>query len=114
MKDSSSDNSGNSNERSVFCRAEWSAIEKYREKLTRELGRPVSLKKVLESWMPECSAAWRKEYMRKAFQAQVQEILKHKWIESEKAGHDLGKAAIEDWIRKYAHLWRQWWEEQQK
>lgn len=114
MNDQGRNNAANGDGKNSFCRAEWAAIEKHREKLSRELGRPVSLKKVLESWTPECSAAWREEYMRQAFQAQVQEILKHKWIESEKAGHDLGKSAIEDWIAKYAHLWRQWWEEQQK
>jgi hypothetical protein len=113
MNDQGCDNARNSSAKNSFCQAEWTAIEKHREKLVRELGHPVSLKKVLESWMQECSGGWREEYMRKAFQTQSQEILKHKWIESEKAGHDLGKAAIEDWIKKYADLWRRWWEEQQ-
>jgi hypothetical protein len=42
---------------------------------------------------------------------QIQEILKHKWIESEKAGKDLGNQAIFDWIRKYAADFRQYWEQ---
>lgn len=29
------------------------------------------------------------------------EILRHKWIESEKAGRDLGQSAVDDWIRRY-------------
>ncbi|MGE3818385.1 MAG: hypothetical protein AB7I30_03045 [Isosphaeraceae bacterium] len=29
------------------------------------------------------------------------EALRHKWIESEKAGRDLGELAISCWIRKY-------------
>lgn len=33
---------------------------------------------------------------------QCEEIKKHKWIESEKAGYDLGKKAETDWIKKYA------------
>ena len=33
------------------------------------------------------------------------EAERHKWIESEKAGCDLGDAAILDWSRRY---WRQW------
>jgi hypothetical protein len=33
---------------------------------------------------------------------QAQEIERHKWIESEKAGRDLGKDAVIDWIMKYA------------
>ena len=31
------------------------------------------------------------------------EAEKHKWIESEKAGHDLGEDAIRQWVR--AHWW---------
>ena len=34
------------------------------------------------------------------------EIDKHKWIESEKAGHDIGfEKAAEDWINRYAEDW---------
>ena len=38
--------------------------------------------------------------------AQCIEIQKHKWIESEKAGRDLGSSAIQDWIKKYAKQFR--------
>ena len=34
------------------------------------------------------------------------EMEKHKWIESEKVGHDLGNSAVMDWIRKYAKKYR--------
>ncbi len=41
------------------------------------------------------------------FQAEREEILKHKWIESEKAGHDIGfERALLDWIRKHRDNWR--------
>jgi hypothetical protein len=41
------------------------------------------------------------------FQAEREEILKHKWIESEKAGHDIGfERALVDWITKYRADWR--------
>jgi len=41
------------------------------------------------------------------FQAEREEILKHKWIESEKAGHDIGfERALTDWIMKYRANWR--------
>jgi hypothetical protein len=33
---------------------------------------------------------------------QCAEVQRHKWIESEKAGKDLGPAAIMDWISKHA------------
>jgi len=39
---------------------------------------------------------------------QIEEINKHKYIESEKAGRDLGQAAICDWINKHAKDVRAW------
>jgi hypothetical protein len=35
---------------------------------------------------------------------QSREIERHKWIESEKAGRDLGMDAAIDWILKYADM----------
>lgn len=40
---------------------------------------------------------------------QRHEINRHKWIESEKAGRDLGSEAVLDWIRKYASVFRENW-----
>jgi hypothetical protein len=41
------------------------------------------------------------------FQAQREEILKHKWIESEKAGRDIGfEHALTDWMIKHRSKWR--------
>ncbi|MGA2866845.1 MAG: DUF4032 domain-containing protein [Verrucomicrobiota bacterium] len=41
------------------------------------------------------------------FQAEREEILKHKWIESEKAGRDIGfDRALTDWIVKHRSKWR--------
>jgi hypothetical protein len=41
------------------------------------------------------------------FQAERDEILKHKWIESEKAGYDIGfERALTDWIIKHRSKWR--------
>ena len=41
------------------------------------------------------------------FQAEREEILKHKWIESEKAGYDIGfERALTDWIVKHRATWR--------
>jgi len=40
------------------------------------------------------------------FQAQREEILKHKWFESEKAGRDIGfEQALTDWIIKHRAQW---------
>ena len=41
------------------------------------------------------------------FLAEKEEILKHKWIESEKAGRDIGfEKALTDWIVKHRSNWR--------
>ena len=41
------------------------------------------------------------------FQAEREEILRHKWIESEKAGRDIGfEQALTDWIIKHRSSWR--------
>jgi hypothetical protein len=41
------------------------------------------------------------------FLAEREEILRHKWIESERLGHDIGfERALLDWIRKHREGWR--------
>lgn len=43
----------------------------------------------------------------KEFLAEREEILKHKWIESEKAGADIGfERALLDWVMKHRSQWR--------
>ena len=49
----------------------------------------------------------KKSSLYKEFQAERDEILKHKWIESEKAGCDIGfERALTDWIIKHRSKWR--------
>ena len=44
----------------------------------------------------------------KEFLAEREEILRHKWIESEKVGHDIGfEKALLDWIVKHRSAWRE-------
>jgi hypothetical protein len=41
------------------------------------------------------------------FQRERDEILRHKWFESEKAGHDIGfDKALLDWIVRHRTAWR--------
>ena len=43
----------------------------------------------------------------KEFLAEREEILKHKWLESEKNGYDIGfERALTDWITKHRSKWR--------
>ena len=41
------------------------------------------------------------------FLAEREEILRHKWLESERLGYDIGfERALLDWIRKHRESWR--------
>lgn len=49
----------------------------------------------------------RNSSLYREFQAEREEILKHKWIESEKAGCDIGfERALTDWIIRHRTKWR--------
>ena len=46
------------------------------------------------------------------FQAEREEIMRHKWYESEKAGHDIGfDQALTDWTIKHRSRWLMGWKE---
>ena len=48
----------------------------------------------------------KKSLLYRQFQAEREEVLKHKWIESKKAGHDIGlERATTDWILKHRSQW---------
>ena len=43
----------------------------------------------------------------KEFLAEREEILRHKWLESERAGYDIGfDRALTDWCARYRRDWR--------
>ena len=49
----------------------------------------------------------RNSTLYKEFQAERDEILRHKWFESGKLGHDIGfEQALTDWIIKHGARWR--------
>jgi len=57
--------------------------------------------------MIDSSDLVRKSSLYREFQAERQEILRHKWIESEKAGFDIGfEKALTDWILNHRSAWR--------
>ncbi|HZM03234.1 MAG TPA: hypothetical protein VFC44_09435 [Candidatus Saccharimonadales bacterium] len=48
-----------------------------------------------------------KSSLYREFQAERDEIMRHKWIESEKVGHDIGfEQALTDWIIRHRTKWR--------
>jgi hypothetical protein len=62
----------------------------------------VSANLVEESKLVRNSSLYRE------FLAEREEILRHKWIESEKAGHDIGfEKALLEWVMRHRGQWRQ-------
>ena len=56
---------------------------------------------------PKVNDLLKNSSLYREFQAEREEILRHKWIESEKAGHDIGfERALTDWIIKHRSAWR--------
>ncbi|MFI5357388.1 MAG: hypothetical protein ACHQ4G_08645 [Opitutales bacterium] len=57
---------------------------------------------------PETSREFVKQSsLYQEFLAEREEILKHKWLESERLGYDIGfERALLDWIRKHREGWR--------
>ena len=63
--------------------------------------------------MPDLSSTGQDERARKSplyryFLAERAEILRHKWIESEKAGRDIGlETALLEWSSQHRKRWRE-------
>jgi hypothetical protein len=56
---------------------------------------------------PSANDLLKNSSLYREFQAEREEILRHKWIESEKAGRDIGfEQALTDWIIKHRSTWR--------
>jgi len=61
----------------------------------------------MNSQKSEGSELVKNSVLYKEFLAEREEILRHKWIESEKVGHDIGfERALLDWIVRYRSGWR--------
>lgn len=49
----------------------------------------------------------RQSSLYQEFLAEREEILRHKWLESERLGYDIGfERALLDWIRRHREKWR--------
>ena len=65
-------------------------------------------KREMPSTQEDKSQFVKNSVLYKEFLAEREEILKHKWIESEKAGTDIGfEKALLDWILKHRSNWRE-------
>ena len=56
---------------------------------------------------PEGAELIKNSSLYREFQAEREEIMKHKWLESERLGYDIGfERALTDWIVKHRSKWR--------
>ncbi|MFZ5807340.1 MAG: hypothetical protein ACOY3I_09070 [Verrucomicrobiota bacterium] len=61
----------------------------------------------MTSEIADTQSFFRNSALYREFLLERDEILKHKWIESEKAGYDIGfEKALLDWIVKHRAQWR--------
>lgn len=57
--------------------------------------------------MPETTKKVRPEELYQVFLAEREEILRHKWLESERLGEDVGfERALTEWTLKHRATWR--------
>lgn len=95
---------------SSLTRREVRAIQKFYEQVFCDETRPDTFEEMAQHWQRHYAAKWRVFDHVQAMAMQRDEIARHKWILSEKAGHDLGSWATNNWIFLYAALWREWYE----
>ncbi len=93
-------------------KAEQQAVCEHQSYLSNEQGTDVAIDSACKDWIENEAPNWRMKRHATMLALQRQEMLRHKWIESEKANRDLGKEAVMDWIHKYAAGWRDWYEQE--
>lgn len=58
-------------------------------------------------WSPMAQTSTSSSDSYAEFQAELDEVLHYKWIESEKAGHDIGfERALKEWTERHRENWR--------
>ena len=85
---------------------ELESILTHKYYMSERAGRDVGLDYAVMDWKKHQAVNWRAMRMREDVEIQFDEMMKYKWVESKKAGSDLGKDALMDWICKYAKGWR--------
>lgn len=92
-----------------FTKAELREIERHKYFLSQRAGYDVGFECAAADWERRFGRAYRENRPDYVLSLQREEIARHVWIESEKAGRDLGRAAQLDWVQKYAAKWRDWY-----
>ena len=91
--------------------SEQRAMLVHRWYLSIELKRQATVEETVQSWEKGPSKPWRKQKMLRDAEEQIRLIEKHKYLMSERCGHDVGiETAALDWVRNHAAAWRASWE----
>lgn len=83
------------------------AIEEHKYLRSCECCREMDLAEATREFHERHVETWRAAKLRADNARQAQEMQKHLWIESEKAGHDVGRSAAgTEWVSRFARTWR--------
>jgi len=87
--------------------SELRAIEDHKYFLSQKEGREVSIEEAIVDFLINYEDDYLKRKQSEDVAQQNDEIMKYKWIESEREGHDIGEeAAAMEWVEKYGSIWR--------
>lgn len=87
--------------------SELRAIEDHKYYLSQKEGREVSLEEAIVDFLIDYEGDYLKRKQTEDVAQQNEEIMKYKWIESEREGHDIGtETAAMEWVEKYGSIWR--------
>jgi len=87
--------------------SELRAIEDHKYFLSQEEGREVSIEEAIVDFLINYEDDYLKCKQSEDVAQQNDEIMKYKWIESEREGRDIGEeTAAMEWVEKYGSIWR--------
>jgi hypothetical protein len=87
--------------------SELRAIEEHKYYLSQGEDREVSLEEAIVDFLIDYESDFLTAKQIEDVREQNAEIMKYKWIESEKEGHDIGtEKAAEEWVERYGSIWR--------
>ncbi len=87
--------------------SELRAIEDHKYFLSQEEGREISIEEAIVDFLINYEDDYLKCKQSEDTAQQNDEIMKYKWIESEREGRDIGEeTAAMEWVEKYGSIWR--------
>jgi hypothetical protein len=95
-----------------LTRAEIRQVEIHKWYMSQRCGYDVGFETAKADWLANHAQVFWQRRQQVMMAMQRDAINQHKWIVSEQCGCDQGRAAVLDWIAKYAAGWREWYEQE--